>query len=183
MKKVRVELLEEYTDNIKEYEVVTREEALKAIDNFKIAEALVDDTVYELGCTIEIDLETGEVYSRFEDGTFSLEDTTTVRFICEIKAYYDFYSLSEIVVGHEEFEAFEKQYQDWNDEIEREYSYEFNDESYSDVYEAYVVEVLGENIKEYYRRELIDTMDQNIDSDIYEDTKKFYDEAKVIMEI
>jgi hypothetical protein len=183
MKKIRVERLKEYTNDMQEYEVITKEEALKAIDNFNIAETLVDYVSSQLGCIIEIDIETGEVYSKLNDGSFTLGDTTTIRFVAKIEPYYNLDSLSQIVEEYKDFNDFKEQYEKWEDEIEQEYDYEFDSDKYGDVYEAYVVEVLKEDSREFHTCELIDTMDENIGCEIYEDTEKFYDEAKVIMEI
>lgn len=182
MKSMKVKLLNEYTKNMEEYEVITRKEAIKSIGNFNIAETLVDCVSSQLGCVIEIDLETGEVYTRLQDGSFSLGETSTIRFVADIDAYYDLDSLAQIVEGHDDFRQFEKQYEDWDDEIERKYDYKFDENKYRNVYEAYVVEVLGEDINEFHRRELIETMDFNIDCEIYEDTEKFYDEVEIINE-
>lgn len=179
MKKIRVELLKKETNEMEEYEVITREEALKAIDNFNIQEAFVDYAGSQLGCIIGIDLETGEVYSK----CLTLENTNTVRFVADIEVYYDLESLSQIIGAYDNFNEFKEKYEDWENEIEREYDYEFDIVKYDDVYEAYVVEVLGEDIEEFHTRKLIDTMGENIGCEIYEDTEKFYDEAKVIMEI
>lgn len=180
MNKIRVELLNEGTNEMVEYEVVAKEEALKAIDRFNIAETLIDYVSSQLGCIIEIDLETGEVYTRLQDGTFCLGDDTTIRFVADINAYYDLDSLSEIVGRYDDFNEFEEQYEDWEDEIARKYDFEFDDDKYRDVYEAYVVEVLKKDIEEFHRSDLINTMGENINCGIYEDTEKFYDEAKVI---
>ncbi|MDU6039853.1 hypothetical protein [Clostridium beijerinckii] len=183
MKKILVERVEEFTDNIKEYEVITKEEALMAIDNFDIAETLVDYASSRLGCIIEIDLETGEVYSRLNNGTYTYGDNTTIRSVAYIDNYYDLESLSQIVEEYSDFKDFEKQFQDWECRVERVYDYEFDHNIYDDVYEAYVVEVLGENVREFYTQELINIMDSYIDEKIYQDTEKFYDEVKLIMEI
>lgn len=108
MEKIRVERLEEYTNNMQEYEVITKEEALKAIDNFNIAETLVDYASSQRGCTIEIDIETGEVYSKLNDSSLTLGDTTTIRFVAKIRAYYDLDSLSQIVEKYNDFSDFKK---------------------------------------------------------------------------
>ncbi|HEY8890185.1 MAG TPA: hypothetical protein VIM70_07995 [Clostridium sp.] len=183
MNKIRVELLNKGTNEMEEYEVITRDEAIEAIGNFNIAETLVDYARSQLGCIIEIDLETSEVYTRLQDGTFYSEDDTTMRVVANIDAYYDLDSLSEIVGGYNDFSDFEKQYEDWEDEIERKYDFEFDDDKYRNVYEAYVVEVLKKDIEMFHRSELIETMGENIGCGIYENTEKFYDEAKVITEL
>lgn len=158
MKKILVERVEEFTDNIKEYEVITQEEAIKMIDNFNIAESIVD-------------------------GRYTIGDTTTTRSIYYKKPYYDFSPIDESIIEYDEFEEFRKQYQDWKNEIEREYDYEFDDRYYRDEYEAFIVEVLGENIDEFIRNYNIESMEAEIGSEIYEYTRKFYDEAKVIREL
>ncbi|MTK14234.1 MAG: hypothetical protein F8N39_19880 [Clostridiaceae bacterium] len=120
MKKIIVERVEEFTDNIKSYEVITNEEAIKAIDNFNIAKNEVD-VIYDLGYVIEIDLETGGIHETIDDGTFSLGDTTTIRRIFYKEPYYDFSPISESIIEYDGFEEFRKQYQDWYDEVERKY--------------------------------------------------------------
>ncbi|MZK49020.1 hypothetical protein [Clostridium beijerinckii] len=81
MKKILVKRVEEFTDNIREYEVITQEEAIKIINDFNIAESIVDGSIYDRGYTIEIDLETGEIYEFIDDGRYTLGDTTTIRSI------------------------------------------------------------------------------------------------------
>lgn len=183
MKKILVERVEESTDEIKRYEVITKEEALMAINNFNIAETLVDYASSRLGCIIEIDLETGEVYSRINNGTYVYRDNTTIRSVACTDNYYDLESLSQIVEEYSDFKEFEKQFQDWECVIKRNYDYEFDNNLYDDVYEAYVVEVLGENVGDFHTQELINIMDSYIDEKIYQDTEKFYDQVKVIMEV
>ena len=183
MKKILIEGVEEFTDNIKEYEVITKEEALMAIDNFDISETLADYASSRLGCIIEIDLETGEVYSRVNNGTYTYGDNTTIRSVACIDNYYDLEPLSQIVKEYSDFKDFEKQFQDWECGVEMAYNYGFDNDLYDDVYEAYVVEVLGESVSEFHTQELINIMDSYIDEKIYQDTEKFYDEVKLIMEI
>lgn len=183
MKKILVEHVEEFTDDIKEYEVITQEEAIKTIRNFNIAESIVDGSIYDRGYTIEIDLETGEIYAFIDDGRYTLGDTTAIRRIYYRKPYYDFSPINESIMWYDEFEEFRKQYQDWKNEIEREYDYEFDDRYYRDEYEAFIVEVLGENIDEFIRNYNIESLEAEIGSEIYEDTQKFYEEAKVITEL
>lgn len=183
MKQIIVERVEEFTDKIKRYKVITQEEAIKIIGNFNIAENVVDNSIYECGYTIEIDLETGEIYTTIDNGTFRLRDTTTIRHIYYKKPYHDFSPISEVISEYSEFEAFEEQYQDWIDEVDREYDYEFDNKCYRDVCDAFIVEVLGEDIDEFLRNDSVETLEAEINSEIYEDTYKFYDEAKVIMEL
>ena len=171
MKKILVKRVEEFTDNIQEYEVITQEEAIKIIDNFNIAESIVDGSTYDRGYTIEIDLKTGEIYAFIDDGRYTLGDTTTTRSIYYKKPYYEFSSISENIINeYNEFEEFSKQYQDWKNEIEREYDYEFDDRYYRDEYEAFIVEVLGENIDEFIRNYNLESLEAEIGSEIYEDT-------------
>lgn len=183
MKKIIVERVEEFTDNIKRYEVITKEEAIKAIDNVHIAENVVDGSIYDQGYTIEIDLETGEIYTTIDDGRYTIGDTTTIRRIYHKKAYYDFNSISEAISEYDEFTTFSEQYQDWIDGIERKYDYEFDNKYYRDEYKAFIGEVLGEDTNEFTRNFNIETLEDEIGCEIYEDIYKFYDEAKVIMKI
>ncbi|NNU78153.1 hypothetical protein [Clostridium estertheticum] len=178
MTKIRVERLYEGTNEMEEYEVVTMEEALKAIDNFNIAETLVDYARSQLGCIIQIDLKTGDIVTKLNDDSFRPNDNTTIRFVADIDAYYDLDSLSQIVVEYDDFNEFEEQYENWENDIERKYDFEFNEDKYGDVYEAYVVEVLKKDSEAFHRAEIIDTMEGNIDCDIYEDTRRFYDELR-----
>lgn len=186
MKKILVERVEEFTDNIKEYEVITQEEAIKIIRNFNLAETVVDKSLYDYGYKIEINLETGEIYAFIDDGRYTLGDNTTIRNIYYNEPYCDFSPISETIINeYHEFEEFRKQYQDWVNDIERQYDYEFDSEYYSDEYEAFIVEVLGEDIDEFTRNYNIEMLENKIDYwyDIYEDTNKFYDEAKVIEDL
>ncbi|UZW12859.1 hypothetical protein OSC52_13475 [Clostridium pasteurianum] len=186
MKKILVERVEEFTDNIKEYEVITQEEAIKIIGNFNIAETIVDKSLYDYGYTIEINLETGEIYAFIDDGRYRLGDTTTIRNIYYNKPYCDFSPISETIINeYDEFQEFSKQYKDWKNEIEREYDYEFDSEYYRDEYEAFIVEVLEEDIDEFTRTYNIEILENEIDiyCDIYEDVNNFYYEAKVIEEL
>ena len=183
MKKILVERVEEFTDNKKEYEVITEEEAMKTIRNLNIAESIVDGSIYDCGYIIEIDLETGEIYEFIDDGRYTIGDTTTIRKIYYKKPYYEFSSIDESIMWYGEFEEFKKQYKDWENEIEREYDYEFDNKDYRNEYEAFISEVLGEDVNEFIRNYNIDSLEAEIGSEIYEDTQNFYEEAKVIAEL
>ncbi|OAA87797.1 hypothetical protein [Clostridium ljungdahlii] len=186
MKKVIVERLDESTNDIKEYEVIAEEEAIEAIDDFNIAENVVDNSIYDYGYTVEINLKTGEIYAGIDDGTFSLGDTTTIRCIYHQDAYDDGPFIGDSIRNEYcEFEAFNEQYQDWVNGIERKYDYEFNSDYYNDEYEAFIVEVLEEDIYEFKRNYYIETFEfeMGIHFDIYEDTHEFYEEAKAIIEL
>lgn len=182
MKKILVERVEEFTNNIERYEVITEAEAIDIINNFNLAEDIVDIS-YELGYSIKIDLETGEILGTIDDGSLCIGDTTTIRRIYHKKAYDDFSPISDYIIECSEFEEFRKQYQDWIDEIEREYDYDFDSNYYRDEYEAFIVEVLGEDIDEFTRSYNIESLEAEIGSEIYEDTYKFYNEAKIIEEL
>ncbi len=182
MKKILVERVEEFTDNIKEYEVITQEEAIKIIENFNVAENVVG-VCYDLGYVIEIDLETGEIYEFIDDGRYTFGDTTTIRKIYYKEPFYDFSPIDESIIEYDGFENFKKQYQDWENDIEREYDYEFENKDYRNVYEAFIGEVLGEDIDDFIRNYNIESLESEIGSEIYEDTQNFYEEAKVITEL
>ncbi|MFD3156706.1 hypothetical protein ACFIJ5_07570 [Haloimpatiens sp. FM7330] len=178
MNKIKVRFDNEVLD------VITEDEALNAIDTHYIAKELVEYCESGLDCSIYIDLEDGEIFSVDGNNSCLNSSPETIITIANIKGYGDLGCLYDIVSNFEDFNDFEKEYEDWVDGVQRDYSYDFNMDKYYDVCEAYVVEVLEEEPNKYLSEERIYSMENGMFlDDVDENILKFYEKIEILSPI
>ena len=177
-----------YEDEI--LDLITEEEAQEIIDNYPIAETIVD-RMYEIGRNIYMDLRDGEMWYCNGDYNDYYSSSFIIR-VAFIAAYRELPSYYQIINDcyWNEFMEFEKEYEEWlewdeedeKDDEDRQFSYDFAEGNRYNMQETFCNMVLKQETNELERENFLENCEcgYELEGFLSDELDDFYEKAVTV---